>query len=340
MVAQFKLGCIFSEIEENLCDLSFQEIFTILGILNGVVYSAACNEGVVSRDSNRKLKFDFRTIGNLFRPGISVSTPVKFLAEYLKQYWSGLAFYSRDAVHRIRKLISQRFKVFTQEDRSLVWSDPKQRHRSPNPCGDFNMLRALLLARACEERLLAYGWELEATQLNMEKVASGCYEFERIEEKSFPKHKAYLMVAIAEACGIWRQKDTPHPDIAGAIDIEYLRLSAERQFQDTEPGDRTDEEILRTEFLAVTETETIVSGDVAVVVEKIVDAVPLLALVRQSMLVPVRDRLPKTDGGGVSVPTWARRSGDRARKWWERQVNAHGRWLLEVAPEWFFAECI
>ena len=334
MITDFKLNHIFQEISQNLNDLSLQQVATIQGILNGLVYSAALNDGVAYRDGNNKLHFDFQHIGHFFRGDRAVHTPITFLAEYLKKYWAGLTYYSRDVVARTRRLISDKFKVFTQEDRTADWRDPKNRHRNPNPCGDFNMLRALLLARACEERLLCYGRQLEATQLNIETAGNGHYEWERIEEKSFPKHKGYTLAAIGKAAGIWTGSEAPHPDIVGAIGLEYLRLKAEKQFQEIEPGDRTEEEILEQEFVTVTEVDVVESSGVAIIVERIIDAVPLAVLVRQSMSVPAQRLLPRIDDGGISVPTWARLAGDRACEWWEKQIDTHGRWLLEITPEW------
>jgi hypothetical protein len=198
------------------------------------------------------------------------------------------------------------------------------------------MLRALLLARACEEHLLCYGRQLEATQLNIETAGNGNYEWERIEDKSFPKHKGYTLAAIGKAAGIWTGSETPHPDIVGAIELEYLRLKAEEQFQETESGDRTEEEILEQEFVAVTEVDIVKSEGMAVIAERIVDAVPLAILVRRSMLVVARRLLPKVDDGGVTVPSWALEVDDRARMWWEQVVSERGDWLLGIAPNWLF----
>lgn len=331
---QFKLDRIYQEISQDLNDLSLQQIGTIQGILNGLVYSAALNDGVAYRDDSNKLQFSFKHISYFFRGDRAVHTPITFLSEYLRKYWVGLAHYSRDIVARTRRLICEKFKVFTQEDRAADWCDPKNRHRNPNPCGEFNMLRALLLARACEEHLLC-GRQLEATQLNIETAGNGNYEWERIEDKSFPKHKGYTLAAIGKAAGIWTGSDTPHPDIIGAIELEYLRVKAEEQFWETEPGDRTEEEILEQEFVAVTEVEIVESEGVAVVVEKVVDAVPLAVLVRRSMLVAARRLSTKVDDGGVTVPSWALDVGDQARMWWEERVATHGFWLLEIAPKWF-----
>ena len=332
MITDFKLNHIFQEISQNLNDLSLQQVATIQGILNGLVYSAALNDGVAYRDSNNKLHFDFQHIGYFFRGDRAVHTPITFLAEYLKKYWAGLTYYSRDVVARTRRMMCEKFKIFTQEDRTADWRDPKNRHRNPNPCGEFNMLRALLLARACEEHLLCYGRQLEATKLNIETIGNGNYEWERIEEKSFPRHKGYTLAAIGLAAGVWRESNTPHPEIVGTIELEYLRVTAEQQFQEIEVGDRTEEQILEQEFIAVTESQAVVTDDVAVIVERIIDAIPLAVLVRQSMSVPARRLLPRIDDGGISVPTWARVAGDQAREWWERQISEH-RWLQDVAPD-------
>lgn len=338
MLTSFKLDRIFCEIQQNLNDLTLQQVATIQGTLNALVYSAAVNDGLAWRSPDRALHFNFQHLGYFFRTDRTVITPVTFIADYLKKYWAGIAHHSRDAVQRTRRLISDVFKVFTQEDRATDWRDPKNRHRNPNPAGEFNMLRALLLARACEEHLLCYGRQLEATQLNLETAGNGCYEWERIEDKSFPQHKGFLLAAIGHAAKIWTGCTAPHPDITTKIDVEYLRVTAEEQLQQIEPGDRTEEEILDQEFIAVTESEMIVSDGVAMIEEKVIDMVPLALFVRRSMRVPARRLLPAVEDGGVSVPSWARVAGDRARAWWEQRVTTHGRWLLEIAPEWLLAE--
>lgn len=341
MITSFKLDRIFCDIQENLNDLSLEEVGTTLGTLNALIYSAAINDGLAYRSpDNRALHFNFKDIGYFFRTDRAVRTPITFIADYLKKYWTGLAYYSRDAVHSIRRLISDRFKVFTQEDRTADWRDPKNRHRNPNPCGEFNMLRALLLARACEEHLLCYYRQLEVTQLNIETAGNGHYEWQRIEEKSFPEHKGFLMAAIGKFARIWTGSEAPHPDIVSKIDLEYLRLTAEQQFQEIEPGDRTEEEILENELVAITETETVISDSgVVVVEEKIVDMVPMVTLVRRSMRVPARRLLPRVEDGGVAVPSWVRIAGDRAQQWWEQQIREYG-WLKNIAPDWVLVDNI
>ena len=330
---QFKLDRIFREISQDLNDLSLQQVGTIQGILNGLVYSAALNDCVVYRGSGNRPHFDLRHISYFFGGDRTVRAPITFLAEYLKKYWTGLTYYSRDLVARTRWLMCEKFKVFTQEDRIADWRDPKNRRRNPNPCGDFNMLRALLLARACEEHLLCYGRQLEAAQLNLETAGNGNYEWERIEDKSFPQHKGYTLAVIGKAAGIWTGSNTPHPDIIRAIELEYLRLNAEEQFREIEPGDRTEEEILEQELVVITEVETVESEGVAIIVERVVDAVPLAILVRRSMLVAARRLLPKVDDGGVAVPGWALDVGDRARLWWKYAAFEYS-WLVNVAPDW------
>lgn len=333
MIPEFKLDRIFCEIQQNLNDLTLQQVATIQGTLNALVYSAAVNDGLAWRSPDRALHFNFQHLGYFFRTDRTVISPVTFIADYLKKYWAGIAHHSRDAVQRTRRLISDVFKVFTQEDRATDWRDPKNRHRNPNPAGEFNMLRALLLARACEEHLLCYGRQLETTQLNIETAGNGYYEWERIEDKSFPQHKGFLMAAIGHAAGIWKETETPHPEIISKIDVEYLRIAAEEQLQQIELGDRTEEQILEQEVIAVTESETVVGDGVAVIEEKVVDLVPLALFVRRSMRVPARRLLPAIDDGGVIVPSWVRVAGDRARAWWERQIFEH-RWLQDVAPDW------
>lgn len=86
---QFKLDRILCEIRENLNDLTLPQIFTIQGTLNALVYSAALNDGVAYRGPDDSLHFNFQHLGYFFRTDRAVRTPVTFLADYLKKYWTG-----------------------------------------------------------------------------------------------------------------------------------------------------------------------------------------------------------------------------------------------------------
>ncbi len=335
ILTQIYVDRILSEYRSNLLELNKSQILTIQGILNGYIYCAALNDDRVWRSPDRKLHFKTSDIAQFFRTDRTVIAPVTWLSDYLREHWKGLAFFSRDTVKDMRLLLSTKFKLFTLEERSKAWKDdPLNRHRQPNPCGEFNMLRALLLARACEEHLLSYGMELEALQLDIETAGNCNYVFNRIEELSFPKHKAYLLAKIGKVCGLWTDSEQPHPDLEAIIELEGLRMQAEKQFDDTDPGDGTEEEILENEMLAVTEIEVVTAGGISTVVERVVDAIPLGILVRRSMSVPFVPRPLIDSEGGVRPPAWTRVPRWQSVRWWQRAMDLVGNWLYDFAPEW------
>lgn len=336
MITQIYVDRLLSEFNSNLLELNKSQILTIQGILNGYIYAAALNDDRIWRSPDWKIHFKTSDIAQFFRADRTVIAPVKWLSSYLKEHWKGLAFYSRDTVADMRLLLSTKFKLFTLEDRSEAWKDdPLNRHRQPNPCGEFNMLRALLLARACEEHLLSYGMELEALQLDIETAGNCNYVFNRIEELSFPKHKAYLLAKIGKVCGLWTDREQPHPDLESIIELEGLRMQAEKQFDDTDPGDGTEEEILENEMLAVTEIEVLTTASgISTVVERVVDAIPLGILVRRSMSVPFVPRPLLDSEGGVRPPAWTRVPRWQSVRWWQRAMDLVGNWLQDFAPEW------
>jgi len=341
MLTQIYVDRLLSEFNSELLDLNNTQILTIQGILNGYLYCAALNDDRLWRSPDGKIHFKSSDIAQFFRTDRTVIAPVKWLSDYLQAYWKGLVFDSRDSVAKYRKLLSTKFKLFTLEERSQAWKDdPLNRHRQPNPCGEFNMLRAILLARACEEHLLCYGMELEALQLNMDVVCEGRYEFDRIEEISFPKHKAYLLAMIGKACGLWTDSEQTHPDLEAIIELEGLRMRAEKQFDDIDPDDRTEEQVLEDEWLVVTEVEPVTISGITTIVERAVDAIPLGILVRRSMSVPFVPRPLFDSEGAIKLPVWAIESGRQAVRWWQRAIDRAGVWLQNLAPEWVLDEII
>jgi hypothetical protein len=336
MITQLRIDRLLSEINSDLADLTREQIQTLHGILNRLIYIAAQDDGMVFRRStDGKLQFNFKKIVDFFRPGRSVIAPVNGISTYLKEHWAGRAYYSRDTITSLRYLLSERFKLFTLEDRRLEWRNPLNRHRVTNPCADFNMLRAILLARACEEYLLAYGLKLEVTELDMATIATKTYEQVRVEYGSFPEHKAYTMAKIGDAAGLWTDSVAPHPELVEIINLEYFRVCAEKQFNDIDPDEdgRSPEQILEDEWLPVTEVEETEQDGVIVLFEKLVDVIPWKVLVRRSMFVPARKLLPKLDDGGIRVPLWALEVGARAMLWWEMQIGKCG-WMQNFAPLW------
>ncbi|MEG3877906.1 hypothetical protein QT972_11040 [Microcoleus sp. herbarium7] len=334
MLAQFQLNCLLSRFRSHLYSFNRKQVGTMFGILNALIYSAALNSEVAYRDAMNRRHFNLKDIDLFFEEARTVITPAEWISDYLKEHWAGLTRDSRSSVTKFRKIMCEMFKLFTLEDRHEMWKVATNRHRNPNPCEEFNMLLAMILARACEEYLITWGMQIEATELDMDAVREGKYEFVRIEDQSFPKHKAYTMARIGKAAGIWNDSQTPHPGLTELINIEYLKMKAEEQYQETEPEGRSPEQILEEEFIAITVPEIIISEEgTAVVTERIVDAAPLSVFVRLSMLVPPRFLLPKIDDGGILVPTWAREMGDKAMRWWQAQID-ETEWMEQFAPTW------
>lgn len=340
MLTQIYVDRLLAEFNSELLELNNTQILTIQGILNGYIYAAALNDDRIWRSPDWKIRFKTSDIAQFFTTDRTVIAPVKWLSDYLKEHWTGLCFDSRDSVAKYRKLLSTKFKLFTLEERTEAWKDALNRHRQPNPCGEFNMLRALLLARACEEHLLCYGMQLEALQLNMETVGNCNYEFDRIEELSFPKHKAYLLAMIGKACGLWTDSEQTHPDLEAIIELEGLRMQAEKQFDDIDPGDRTEEEILENEMLIVTEVEPVTIDGITTVVERELETIPLGILVRRSMLVPFVPRPLFDSEGAIKLPRWAVEPGHQALRWWQRAIDRTGVWLQDLLPEWVLEEIV
>jgi len=338
IVTQIYADRLLSEFRFKLLELNRTEILTIQGILNGYIYCAALNDKRITRSLNGRMRFKSSDIADFFRGDRRVVCPVTWFRDYLRTYWAGLTYTSRDAIADTRKRLCEHFKIFTLEDRHEFWKDPLNRHRQSNPCGEFNMLRAIMLARACEEHLLTYGMELEALQLNIETAGNGHYEYDRIEDKSFPTHKAYFLAIVGKAAGLWTDSEQIHPDLHGIVEMEGLRMNAEHQFEQIDPGDdddRPDSEILEEEMLAVTEIEVVTAQfGVSTIVERVVDAIPLVYLVRRSMLIPPAPRPLFDSEGGIRLPAWVRTPRDQSVRWWQRAIDRAGSWLLDFAPEW------
>jgi len=334
IVTQVYTDRLLSEFNLHLLEMNNTQILTIQGILNAYIYSAALNDKRISRSPDGRMHFKASNIAEFYRDGRQIICPIKWLSEYLQRYWPGLTYTSRDTVAKTRKLLCEKFKIFTLEDRHEFWLDPLNRHRQPNPCAEFNMLRAILLARACEEHLLSYGMELEALQLNIETAGNGHYEFVRIEEKSFPKHKAFLLAKIGKASGLWTDSTQIHPELEGVIEMEGLRMNAEYQFSQIEPGDTPEDEILKEETLDVTEIEVVTKGGISTVVEYVVARVPLIYLVRRSMFVPAVPRPLFDSEGGIRLPAWVGIPREQSVRWWQRAIDRAGSWLQDFAPDW------
>ena len=326
-----------------------KEVFTILGILNGMLYCAALNAKVITRDKVRKY-FNREYLPALLNaPTVTVS--VRFLMDYLKEHWKGLTYYSVNAVMRFREILSQEFRLFTLEKRD--WSDPKNRHRNPNPCGQFNVIKALQLAEQCEIRLKEH-YKLEEVGLDWtQKIGNGNYPMVRDESKSFPAHKGFVMVKlhrmilgpVSTYCrdddDFVLQYELLLPLAIQAIENEYLALQAEEMLEQAEAqldklkGDNpdADEQDLLAEPMEIVETETVESGGIAVVVSHVAKVIPLTTgLIRCCMWVLPAPR-PKREKT-LTVPCEVLEQSESALDWWRERIDSSGLWLSQMAPQW------
>ena len=232
---------IYFEIQQFVWDLTPKEVATTFGIVNELTYCLGRNAGVITRDTGGKLQFDTENIGRLFAPHQTVHSPVTYISEYLKKWWGSMVYHGTDAVRRIRDSLC-RIGCFTLEDRD--WSNPFNRSRVPNPCGNVSALRLLLTAYACEERLRHEGFEVDAKKLvdSPNKVGNVTPVYVRDEARSLPEHKAGTLFVLFNAAfkGLMRwhrvdQEDcfgrtaepvggwgTPHPEVLEAIAREDL----------------------------------------------------------------------------------------------------------------------
>ena len=346
-----KVKAISCDLAKKLQSYTPKEVATFMGILNSLLYRAACNAKVIVRDAAGKLIFNqnrLSTLLNLHTVDIAAIT----FADYLKKYWAGLTYYSINAVRRFREILSQVFQLFTLEERD--WTDPKNRHRKPNPCGQFNVLKALLLVEQCEIRLKEH-YKLEEVGLDWtQEIGNGNYPMVRDESKSFPEHKGFVMVKLfrmilGSVSTYCRNDDefTPQDELllplaAQAIENEYLALQAEDKVEQAEQqldelmGDNpdADEEELLAQPMEIIESETVQSGGVAVVVSRVAKVIPLAAgLIRCCMWVLPAPR-PKKLEKVLDVPCSVLEQSETALDWWKERIEHSGLWLSEMAPNW------
>lgn len=327
-----------------------KEVATILGILNGMLYCAALNAKVITRHQVRK-HFDHKYLPALLNAP-TVSVPVTFLMGYLKEHWKGLTYYSVNAVIRFREILSQEFQLFTLEKRD--WFNPKNRHRRPNPCGGFNVVKALLLVEQCEIRLKEH-YKLDEVGLDWsQEIGNGNYPMVRDESRSFPEHKGFVMVKLfrmilGSVSTYCRNDDefTPQdglllPLAVEAIENEYLALLAAGKTEQAEQqldelmGDNpdADEEELLDQPMEIIESETVQSGGIAVIVSHVAKVIPLAAgLIRCCMWVLPAPR-PKKLEKVLDVPCSVLEESEMALDWWKERIEHSGLWLSEMAPTW------
>jgi len=344
-----KVKAISWNLARKLNGYTLKQTFTMLGILNELLYCAAVNAKVISRDAKGKIIWNHKNLSALLNAP-TVETPVTYVAEYLKLFWKGVAYYSTNAAMRFREILSQEFQLFTLEKRD--WSDPKNRHRQPNPCGGIDVVLALLLAEQCEIRLKEH-YKLEETGLDWsQEIGNGNYPMVRDESKSFPKHKAFVLVKLhrmilGSVVGYCRNDDDFEPQgellplAARAIENKYLALQAAGTLDQAESklnelmGDNPDADVqeLLAEPMEIVETEAVQSGGLAVVVGHVAKVIPLAAgLIRCCMWVQPAPRLKKEKV--LTVPCSVLEQSEAALGWWKERIENSGLWLSEMAPTW------
>lgn len=347
---QAKVKAISRKLARLLRRYTHKEVATFMGMLNALLYRAASNAKVIVRNATGKLIFNQNRLSTLLNLH-TVNISAVFFADYLKKFWAGLTYYSINAARRFREILSQVFQLFTLEERD--WSDPKDRHRKPNPCGGFNVALALLLAEQCET-ILKEHYKLEEVSLDWsQEIGNGNYPMIRDESKSFPAHKGFVMVKLyrmilGPVSTYCRNDDdfVPQDELLlplafQAIENEYLALQAEEMFEQAEAqldelkGDSpdADEQDLLAEPMEIVETETIESGGVAVVVSHVAKVIPLAAgLIRCCMWVLPAPR-PKREKV-LTVPCEVLEQSESALDWWRERIDSSGLWLSQMAPQW------
>lgn len=323
-------------------------VTTALAILNTQIFCIQKNRKVLVRHEDGTLKFHPENIPELFTEPLSVIVPVDFMAKHFKEHWAGFTFYSRNKIQEIRADLSARFKLFTLEERD--WSDPVNRHRTPNPCESFNLIGALLLARALEDILLTHR-KLEAKQLDWsESIGNGNYPKIRDEDNcALPAHKAYSTVAlynvIFDGIDSWGRDEAdfsgqePRPEVIRAIELEAKILQAEQAFETVLDADpiRDPEMVFITETFDYVKSEIIEdeSVDCRIEVSNVVSTHPFCEFVRLTMKVSPKIRtLCQKRENAVNIPAWAFSQGERALKWWQRRIDESGLWFSEMTPGW------
>ncbi len=344
-----QIGCRLQElVKDYYSEKGITAVATALAILNTQLFCAQKNKKVLVRHENGTLKFHPENIPKLFAEPLSVIVPVDFMAKHLKEHWAGFTYISRNKIQEIRADLSARFKLFTLEERD--WSDPANRHRAPNPCESFNLIGALLLARALEDILLTHR-KLEAKQLDWSQpIGNGNYPEIRDEDNcALPAHKAYSTVAlynkIFEDIDVWGRDEVdfgdrePRPEVIRAIELEAKTLQAEQAFEAVLDADpiRDPEMVFITETFDYVKSEIIEGESVncRIEVSNVVSTHPFCEFVRLTMKVSPKIRtLCQKRENAVNIPAWAFAQGESALKWWQKRIDSTCLWFTEMAPSW------
>lgn len=340
-----EINALSQQFDAKLDGKCIEEIFTIFGILNRTLYMVGYETHVISAVQSDGLRtYDQKNVTKLVQPQ-SIAPTMTGIMTYLFKHWQGRCYTSKSTVERVRRDLSEIFKLYNLEDRRESRKNPKNRNRQPNVMSNFDAVAALILAERCELILLQH-YSLEELQLDWsQEVGNGNYPMVRDESKSLPEHKAYTLVRLFNMVftGIarWGRRteptnDRPLPDVVQIVNTNFKRLQAEQAFEKIkeEEPDRPEEEILETETFDYTETEIVESNGVFAVVDRLIARIPLATMVRRSMKVRPVPRVKVEKEASVTVPVWAIEESARAICWWEEQLGKTELWLTEMAPSW------
>jgi hypothetical protein len=343
-ITRHEVNAIAQEFDKLLEGRSTKEIFTIFAVLNRLLYVAGWQAHIISSpQQDGKRVYNKTNIVKIAQP-ILVITSLKGIRTYLRDYWTSRVYKSPGSIDRVRNELCEVFKLFALEKR--YWANPKGRHRRPNPCSEFDCVRALILAERCEQKLLV-DYTLEEVRLDWsQEIGNGNYPMVRDETKSLPEHKAYTLVALFNMMfdGIvrWGRPDepasgkTPLPEVVEAIKTNSKQLQAEHRFEELQDEDpeRDPDEIIETESFEFVETEIARSNGLAFYAARVVAAIPLAGVVRRSMKVQPKERVKTKKEACLPVPVRMLEESPEAIAWWEERIGKSGLWLSQLAPTW------
>lgn len=341
-----EVNALSQEFDEKLKKLKgrkIQRLFTMFGLLNNALYLAGVQARVISNKKSDGLRtYNAKNIAKLAAP-MTIAPRMTGITTYLLKHWAGRCYDSKKTVEKVRKELSDKFKLYNLDCRD--WTGPKGRNRKSNCMSNLDVAAALILAERIELILLEH-YSLEEIQLDWsQEIGNGNYPTVRDESKSMPEHKAYTLVALYNMMfdGIvrWGRQDeptdvTPLPEVVESIHNNFKELQAEQAFdrlQDEQP-DRPPEEILATESFDFVAPEIIVSNGLSILVDRLIARIPLVSVIRRSMQVPPVPRVEVKKEASVAVPVWAMEKNDMAIAWWDEQLSKTGLWLSEMAPSW------
>ena len=344
---------VFALNEKGEYALSTKEVATIYGCLNEYLFCLAVNaEFIIQTPNNKWMRRVTKpeNIGNMFLEGWDIVSPVEFIQEYLKTFWTGITYYSCDAIRRIRKYLASK-GLWKLENRNYWQEEAKRRERRPNPLIDPSVVRMVLWAYHCEARLLADGFEFNAVKLVDSTNEEGDVTpiAVRDEERSLPKHCAYTVVdiynkAFKGICPKWRrigevdntgrrffddeesESEEINPIVAAAIEREYDKLTEDKDSDDNDylvpvPVPLVvNKEVTREEWEKAKEVEETEDEELEL---------PVAAIAVSGKPKPK----PKLKNTSIIIPNYAWHPSDAAVGWWEN-IRQTASWLFVHAPDW------